>query len=120
MNMKAGVKKIESTDEAWENRDLGADGLHVGVVGGEEAQTILEAAGTQAVSIRLQKSLIEDLKNIASLHGLAYQTLVKQVLNRFVEAEKKLILRDMAAESARKAEKSASADKAATKNKKAA
>ncbi|MDX8380165.1 MAG: hypothetical protein R8K48_09055 [Gallionella sp.] len=36
----------------------------------------------------MQKSTIEDLKVIASFHKLGYQTLMKQVIQRFVDCEK--------------------------------
>ena len=49
------------------------------------------AAGTQLISIRLGVSMIEDLKLIAQINGIGYQTLMKQILGRFVEREKKAI-----------------------------
>lgn len=45
----------------------------------------------QAISIRLPKALIQDLKDIAQLNGLGYQPLIKQILNRFVDAEKRML-----------------------------
>ncbi len=44
----------------------------------------------------LQKSLIEDLKHIATLNGIGYQPLIRQILTRFADAEKKRILREAA------------------------
>lgn len=82
--------KILSTDEAWENRELGADEAYVGVVKASDLP-IDAAAGTQLISIRLGVSMIEDLKLIAQINGIGYQTLMKQVLGRFVEREKKAI-----------------------------
>lgn len=52
-----------------------------------------EALGLQSISIRLQKSLLEELKLIAGIHQIGYQPLIKQVLQRFVEAEMRAILR---------------------------
>jgi hypothetical protein len=49
------------------------------------------SAGTQLISVRMSVSMIEDLKLIAQINGLGYQTLMKQVLGRFVECEKKAI-----------------------------
>ncbi|MHB1573436.1 CopG family antitoxin [Acidithiobacillus sp.] len=82
--------KIPSTDEAWDNRELGADEAYVGVVKASDLQ-VDAAAGTQLISIRLGVSMIEDLKLIANINGIGYQTLMKQVLGRFVECEKKAI-----------------------------
>lgn len=95
-------KKIEGTTEAWESRQLGADEKFVASVEHDDA-LIEEAVGLQMISIRLQKSLLEELKMIANINGLGYQPLIKQVLRRFVEGEKKMILKQ-AARQARKSE----------------
>ncbi|WP_217506160.1 hypothetical protein [Vibrio cholerae] len=83
--------------ELWESGELGRDEEFV-----RKAQTsddsLDEKLGLQMISIRLQKSLIEDLKDIAELNGIGYQPLMKQILKRFVDAEKKKILREMAIE----------------------
>lgn len=85
------MKKIQGTDEAWENRELGADEAHV-VVAPQSAQETLDAAsGMQAISIRLPKDLIDACKLIASAHGVGYQPLIRDVLHRFVASELKQI-----------------------------
>lgn len=89
---------IHASDEAWDERKLGADENFVSVVNEDMANTIDEAAGTQLISIRIQKSIIEDLKLIASLNKIGYQTLMKQVMQRFVECEKKQIFRELVSE----------------------
>lgn len=91
-------ENIPASDEAWDNRKLGADEKFVGVVGDDVELQIHEAAGTQLISIRMQKSMIEDLKLIASLNGLGYQTLMKQIMQRFVECEKKQLFRELVSE----------------------
>lgn len=87
----------ESSIEQWDSRELGADEEHAkkSVNNGESIDNSLEL---QMISIRMQKGLIEDLKDIAQLNGLGYQPLMKQVLKRFVEAEKKQMLRERASE----------------------
>lgn len=92
------IEKITSTDEAWDDRELGADEKFVGVIDDSLMQQIFEASGTQLISIRMQKSLLEDFKLISSLNGLGYQTLMKQILQRFVDSEKKKIFRELVAE----------------------
>lgn len=89
---------IPASDEAWDGRLLGADENFVKAVGADIAEKIDEAVGSQLISIRMQKSTIEDLKLIASLNRIGYQTLMKQVMQRFVECEKKQILRDLISE----------------------
>jgi len=61
----------------------------------------------QPISIRLEKSLIEDFKFIAILNRIGYQPLIRQVLKRFADCEKKRILREHAAEMIAKAERAA-------------
>ncbi len=89
---------IPASDEAWDNRLLGADDSFVRAVATDIADQIDEAAGSQLISIRMQKSTIEDLKVIATFNKLGYQTLMKQVVQRFVECEKKKIWRDLVSE----------------------
>ncbi len=57
----------------------------------------------QPISIRLQKSLIEDYKLIAKLIGTGYQPLMRQVLTRFAEAEKKGIIDKVISEESKRA-----------------
>jgi hypothetical protein len=57
-----------------------------------------EAAGLQLISIRLQKSLIEDFKMIAGINGIGYESLICQVLKRFAYSEKRRILREQSAD----------------------
>lgn len=101
-------KKIEGTEEAWDDRLLGADEEFV-AVSREDEHEINEELGLKMISIRLEQSLIEDFKAIATINGLGYQTLMRQALKRFAESEKKLIVRELASQMAAEA-------KAAVKN----
>ncbi|KGM26822.1 MULTISPECIES: hypothetical protein [Photorhabdus] len=83
---------IASIDEAWENGELGCSEAHVKVSDDVTEDLINEALELQPISIRLNRSLIEDLKMIADLNGLGYQPLIRQVLNRFANSEKKRVL----------------------------
>lgn len=95
--MMTKTNSIKGTTEAWEKGLLGREEEFVQKVN-IESEVIDEALALQAISIRLQKGLLEDLKNIAQIRGLGYQPLMKQVLKRFVDAEKKLLLQELAAE----------------------
>lgn len=88
--------KIESTNEAWEDRLLGADEAFVAVAENVDASAIDEALGLKMISIRLEQSLIDDFKAIATINNMGYQTLMRQALKRFAESEKKLIAIEMA------------------------
>ncbi len=80
------TKKIEGTAEAWESDQLGADLKHA-KKGSLDNAAIDEAMDLQMISIRLQKTLLADLKKIATVNGIGYQPLMKQVLKRFVDSE---------------------------------
>lgn len=84
-----------STVEAWETGQLGASEEHVKVSTQSDDKSVDAALELHPISIRLQKSLIDDLKQIAKIHGIGYQPLMRQILNRFAESEKKRILQEM-------------------------
>lgn len=90
--------KIEGTIAAWESRELGADENYVEVANGFDEKAADDALALKAISIRLQQSLVDDLKAIAKINGIGYQPLVRQVLNRFADCEKKRLLREKMAE----------------------
>jgi len=86
--------KIEGTTEAWETGPLGSDEEFVKLATGVDEKEINEALELQMISIRLQKSLIEDFKMIAKINGIGYQPLIRQILKRFADCEKKKLLRE--------------------------
>ncbi|MCU8012514.1 hypothetical protein [Shewanella sp. SM74] len=87
--------KIESTVENWENRVLGSDEAFVEIATDITSKEVDDMLALQMISIRLQKSLIQDLKDLATRNGLGgYQPLIRRVLERFVEAEMKMIARE--------------------------
>jgi hypothetical protein len=88
------TEKIPASDEAWDNGELGKDPQFAKPIKEDVESQIDDALELQLISLRLQKSLIEDLKGIASLRGVGYQPLMRQVLNRFVDCEKKQILKE--------------------------
>lgn len=101
----------EQDAQAWDDGQLGQDEAHAAALPMDAAfdARLDEALGLQAISIRLERSLIEDFKLIASAHGLGYQPLMRQALKRFAESEKNRILRELLAEK----EAQAQADQAA-------
>lgn len=92
------AKKIVGAPEAWEDGSLGQDEKFVRVSKEVDDAALNDAAGLQPISIRLQKSLIEDFKMIAEINGIGYQPLIRQVLKRFADAEKRRILREKSAD----------------------
>ena len=102
-------RKIPGTDDAWEKRELGADANFVAVATDVDMDAIDAALELQPISIRLQKSLIDDFKMIAQLNGVGYQPLMRQVLTRFADSEKKRILRQVVADTKERREAEAAA-----------
>lgn len=86
--------KIPASDEAWERGQLGDSEEHVKKLEEDIEAQIDAALELHPISIRLQKSLIDDLKMISALSGIGYQPLMRQVLKRFVDCEKKKILQE--------------------------
>lgn len=100
------LDEIEN-DDRWDSGELGRDEAHAMVV--ESDDRIDESLGLKMISIRLPRGLIEDFKFIGEVHGLKYQTLMRQIMTRFVEAEKRQMARKAAA-SQIKAAKAAKAE----------
>lgn len=92
--MTKTTPKILARDEAWENEELGADEAFAEPAPAELQAAVDDALDLQMISIRLQKELISDLKMIATLNGIGYQPLIRQVLKRFVDSEIRILVRD--------------------------
>lgn len=88
--------KIVGTPEVWETGKLGQDEAYVRVAKEIGELSLDEDLELRMISIRLQKSLIDDLKWIAKIHGIGYQPLIKQILKRFTDSEKRRLLREAA------------------------
>ncbi|MBN6066214.1 hypothetical protein HYE66_07030 [Aggregatibacter actinomycetemcomitans] len=88
---------MSNLTEQWENGTLGRDENFV-KKSGRTRQDLDEKLALQPISIRLPKELIQDLKDIAQINGLGYQPLIKQILNRFVDAEKKMMANERISE----------------------
>lgn len=90
---------IPASDEAWDDETLGADPGSMKVVDEKTAAELDEAAGTQLISIRMQKSMVDAFKAIAAANkGIGYQTLMKQILQRFIDGEMKRVWNEHLAE----------------------
>lgn len=95
MNTKEELKAFEeavfANAEQWESRELGAEEAFVKKpVKSKRTRAVLNNSTkekTQLISIRLPVALIEDLKLVGQEENLGYQTLAKEVLQRFVDAE---------------------------------
>ena len=87
MATKKGVAanaKIVGSDDAWEKGRLGCEEAFVRRAGADLESMVDESLGLQAISIRLPKSMIDAYKLIAAHHGIGYQPLMRDILQRFV------------------------------------
>jgi hypothetical protein len=84
------AEKLKSNTAKWEEGELGQSPGHMGVVPENEELEIDDALGLQLVSVRLQKTLMKDLKELAIKEGLGYQPYLRQVLTKHVQAQKQL------------------------------
>jgi hypothetical protein len=82
VNMKQTTPKIESTDQAWESGTLGASPAHTKPAPADMEAAIDASLGLQAISIRLPKQLIDGYKLIGAHHGVGYQPLMRDILQR--------------------------------------
>ena len=80
--------------DMWDTRELGASEVHAEAISPSLAAEFDDMMELQAISIRLQKSLLSNLKTIAAHHQIGYQPMVRDLLTRFAEAEMKKILID--------------------------
>lgn len=85
-------RKIKGSTANWESGALGRDARHVKRAPAELEHQIDEAQGMQAISIRMERELIDTFKQIARIHNVGYQPLMREALRRFAEAEIKVIL----------------------------
>jgi hypothetical protein len=83
---------IPGTVEAWENGTLGRSDAHARKVSQELEQQIDDALGLQAISIRLPRATIETYKNLAEMHGVGYQPLMRDAICRWADSELKMML----------------------------
>lgn len=73
--------------------DLGNAAEHADAAADGERAAVDAALGLQMISIRLQRQLLADLKQIAEHHGIGYQPMIRDLLSRFAASEIRTILR---------------------------
>ena len=85
-------KKILGTEQAWDSRALGCDVKYARRAKPDCALAIDDSLGLQMISIRLNQELIAAFKVIGEHHGVGYQPLMRDALQRFATAELKSIV----------------------------
>jgi hypothetical protein len=83
------VNKIPGSAEHWESGKLGLNNATAKVVTQAEAAAVDRAAGLNMhpISIRLPVELISQMKEIAEHHGIGYQPLIRDVIQRWAVNE---------------------------------
>ncbi|HEV7776908.1 MAG TPA: hypothetical protein VGO76_08590 [Luteibacter sp.] len=83
------VNKIPGSAENRESGHLGLNKATAKVVTQEEAAAVDQAAGLNMhpISIRLPVELISQMKEIAEHHGIGYQPLIRDVIQRWAVNE---------------------------------
>ena len=89
MSKKSG---IPGKVKLWEDGTLGRSAAHVRVASSDIERQVDEALGLQAISIRLPKATIEVYKNLAKMHGVGYQPLMRDAICRWADSELKMLL----------------------------
>lgn len=92
--MKKSANEFIRDADSWDNRELGSSIEHVEVASDDEMELFDDALSLQAISIRLQKQLISNLKSIADSYDMGYQPMIRELLQRFVIAQKKQSLQE--------------------------
>lgn len=87
------TQKVASTDEAWDTGSLGATEAHARPAPQELEAATDSSLGLHAISIRLPKQLIDAYKLIAAHHGVGYQPLMRDILQRYVPEGLKEVLK---------------------------
>ena len=88
------MSKIHGSADNWESGKLGLSDEHAVRVSDEVAAAVDKATGLnmQPISIRLPKDLLGALKDIAAYHGVGYQPMIRDVLDRWATREIRFIL----------------------------
>jgi predicted DNA binding CopG/RHH family protein len=98
LEIPAGFENIDFNDESRYTTE---------VADAETTEAINRAAGTQLVSIRMSTDMIESMKAIGAKHGIGYQTLTKQIIQRFIDSEMRMMWNDFIAEQTKAQESAA-------------
>ncbi|UZV74208.1 CopG family antitoxin [Pasteurella multocida] len=86
-------QEIYKNIDLWESDELGYS-KETARISNFSVEDLQKSIQLQSISLRIQKDVLEDLKYIAKSYGIGYQPLMKQILKRFVDAEKQLLLRE--------------------------
>ena len=84
----------EADGDRWESGELGRDPALMRVADKKTSADLDNTLDLQMISIRLEKGLLRDLKEIAAHYKLSYQPMIRDLLKRFAISEIETILTD--------------------------
>jgi hypothetical protein len=87
--MSLQTRKKTDTTQKWESRELGASAEHAVPSTPEDERALDDALGSVPISIRMSKSLLEELKALAKENGLGYQPYMRMILTQHVNSMKR-------------------------------
>lgn len=88
----------DAVDEDEDFRDLGVADDDSVRTDPELEREMFKALGMRAISIRLPNGLIDAFKAVANLHGVGYQPLMRDVLERWLLGELRHLAQQQSAE----------------------
>lgn len=88
------VMNINKDLDKWENRELGAEMEYAQVVSEKSTRDLDAALGLKMISLRLPEDMIQAYKWIAAHHGIGYQPLMRDILQRFVNEGLKEVIKE--------------------------
>ena len=91
LRISSEADQFDAENELWETRQLGASPEHAVRDTDEDDKELDDAMGLHLLHFRIQKSLFEQLKQLAQLEGLDYKPVIRRILDSYVrENEHKL------------------------------
>ena len=79
--------------QKWESGQLGKSTEHA-VLDSAATKALDDALGMQSISIRLPTRMIQEYKLVAAHHGIGYQPLMRDILQRWIPSGLQEILKD--------------------------
>jgi len=76
--------RFDADNKLWETRQLGASPEHAVRVSEEEDRALDDGMNLQLLTFRIQKPIVDQLRQLAKLEGIGYQPLMRQVLTKYV------------------------------------
>lgn len=87
MTDKKLMNEIYADTHLWESGELGCSEEYA-KASNFTVEDLQKSIELQAISLRINKDLLEDLKTLAGNYNIGYQPLIKQILRKFVDSEK--------------------------------